>query len=209
MDVNNLEFKPNSNKSKEAQATTPAEARKVERVVQGEVKIRKKSEARKFADIFISEDISNVKEYVFTEVLVPAVKKAISDIITNGIDMLLYGGKGPVKRSSGASNVSYRNYYDQRRADDERRYNQPRTGGVYSYDEFSIPTRGEAEDVLERMCEAIDTYNIVSVADYYDLIGVTPKHTDHKYGWTNLRNAEIVRVRDGYIIQFPKALPIN
>ena len=42
-----------------------------------------------------------------------------------------------------------------------------------------------------------------------DLVGVTGNYTDNKYGWTNIRNAEVVRVRDGYRIKLPRALPID
>ena len=72
-----------------------------------------------------------------------------------------------------------------------------------------LETRGEAEDVLSRMDELIDTYGVVSVADLYDLVGISCNYTDNKYGWTNLRNAEPVRVRDGYMLKLPKALPID
>ena len=53
---------------------------------------------QKFADVFISEDVNNVKSYIVMDVLVPAIKKAISDIVTNGIDMILYGKLGNQKR---------------------------------------------------------------------------------------------------------------
>ena len=67
----------------------------------------------------------------------------------------------------------------------------------------------EAEDVLERMDELIATYQVVSVADFYDLVGVSGNYTDNKYGWTDIRNASVIRVRDGYMIKLPKALPLN
>lgn len=38
--------------------------------------------------MFISEDAGNIKSYVVLDVLVPAIKKAIADIVTGGIDML-------------------------------------------------------------------------------------------------------------------------
>ena len=85
----------------------------------------------------------------------------------------------------------------------------PRTRTGYNYDDIILETRGEAEEVLERMEELIETYGIVSVADLYDLVGITGNYTDNKYGWTNIRNAEPVRVRDGYMLKLPKALPIN
>ena len=59
------------------------------------------------------------------------------------------------------------------------------------------------------MDEIMEEYEIVRVADLYDLVGVTGEHTDNKYGWTNIRNAEIERVRDGYRIKMPRALPIS
>ena len=55
----------------------------------------------------------------------------------------------------------------------------------------------------------LETYGVVSVADMYDLVGITCNYTDNKYGWTNLRNAEPVRVRDGYMLKLPKAGPID
>ena len=60
-----------------------------------------------------------------------------------------------------------------------------------------------------RMDELMDTYGLVRVADLYDLVGITGNYTDNKYGWTNIRNAEIVRVRDGYMIKMPRAVPID
>ena len=59
------------------------------------------------------------------------------------------------------------------------------------------------------MNELIDTYDVVSVADLYDLVGKSCNYTDNKYGWTNIRNAEPIRVRDGYLLKMPKAGPIN
>lgn len=200
------DYRPNSHKSKEA-AQVPAERKKLDKVVSGDVTVKKKSSVHKFTDVFISEDVSNVKSYILMDVLVPAIKKAVSDIVTNGIDMILYGGNGSVKKRTNGSYISYNNYSDRRREDHSYGTTTTRTG--YSYDEISIPSRGEAEEVLTRMDELIDTYGIVSVADFYDLVGVTCNYTDNKYGWTNIRNAEVVRVRDGYKIKLPKALPLN
>lgn len=198
------DYKPNSHKAKAEAAVTE---KKVEKAVAGPVKVKKKSEISKLKDIFISEDAGNVKSYVIIDVLIPALKKAVSDIVTNGIDMILYGETGRNKRSSTASNVSYRSYYDRR--DDDRRYSSNRTVSGYSYNDIILETRGEAEEVLSRLDELIETYKVATVADLYDLVGITGNYTDNKYGWTNIRNAEAVRVRDGYVLKLPKALPIN
>ena len=65
-------------------------------------------------------------------------------------------------------------------------------------------TRRDAEEILNYMGDLIDEYRFVTVADLYDLIGVSGNYTDNKYGWTDISNAEIVRVRDGYVIRLPK-----
>lgn len=199
------DYKPNSQKSK----TEPKEERqKLEKVVKGTVKTKKKSELHKFADIFISEDVQNVKSYVFMDLIVPGIKKILFDIITDGADMFLFGGHGRHKKNTPSSSVSYRSYYDQR---DDRKYtdNRPKSRTRYEREDIILDSRGEAEEVLERMSELIDTYGMVTVADLYDLIGKSCEYTDNKYGWTNIRNAEAVRVRDGYMLKLPKALPIS
>ena len=58
------------------------------------------------------------------------------------------------------------------------------------------------------MDEMIEQYDAVRVADLYDLVGITGDYTDNKYGWTNIPNARVVRTRDGYKIEMPRALPL-
>ena len=59
------------------------------------------------------------------------------------------------------------------------------------------------------MIDVIEQYNVVSVLDLYDMVDMSAPHTANKYGWTNLRNADVVRVRDGYVIKLPKPFPID
>lgn len=179
--------------------------KRAEKIVRGTVKT-KKNNARKLTDIFISEDISNVKNYVLFDVIVPSIKKALYDSVVNSFDMILFGGRGSGRRST-ADKVSYRDYNSMSRRDDDRS-SRTRTNSGYSYDDIVLDTRGEAEAVLSRMDEIMEEYDIVRVADLYDLVGVTGDYTDNKYGWTNIRNAEVVRVRDGYKIKMPRALPL-
>ena len=200
------DYKPNSNRSK-AEKTKNNE-HKVEKIVTGKVKTRKKSGFDKFKSEIISDDAKNIKSYIFGEVLIPNIKRVISDMVTDGIDILLYGESRKGERRSPVNRVSY-NY----RSCYNDGYNSTRQRGSiytsYSYDDIILNTRGEAEDVLARMDELMDTYGLVRVADLYDLVGITGNYTDNKYGWTNIRNAEIVRVRDGYMIKMPRAVPID
>lgn len=198
------DYRPNSHRFKEEQKSTPE--KKVEKVVSGTVTTKKKN---RLADIFISEDIHSVKNYIVMDVLIPAVKDAIEDIITNGIRMILRGDTAAPRSKNGAHYISYNKYSSDRR-DDDRRYDTNRTRSGYSYDDVKLESRGEAERVLTHMDDLIETYGHVTVADLYDLVGVSGSYTDNKYGWTNIRNAEAVRVRDGkYVLKLPKAIPID
>ena len=155
----------------------------------------------------LGEDIQNVKSYIFMDVLVPAIKKAISDIVTDGISMILYGGTNRGKKgSSNASYVSYNSISDRR---DERR--EPSTQRVGPrYDDITLESRAEAEEVLARMDELISMYGSASVADLYDLIGVTSNYTDNNYGWTNLAKAGTERTYGGgYRLKLPRAIQIK
>ncbi|BDE86948.1 hypothetical protein CE91St42_14060 [Oscillospiraceae bacterium] len=196
------EYPSNSDKSKALAAGTD---RRVEQVVTGPVKVRKRSEAKKLADIFISEDAGNVKNYIFMDVLIPAVKKAISDIVTNGIDMILYGETGRSKRSSNVSRASYRDYSS--RPGDRRDYRAESM--PYDYDEIILPNRGKAQEVLDTLEEIIAKYDVARVADFYELVGITPRHTDNKYGWADISMARVIAVRDGYLIKLPRAAPLD
>lgn len=203
-------YTPNSHKYKEEQKNAATEEKRVTKVVKGPVKT-KKNEVRKFADIFISEDISNVKDYIFMDVLVPAIKKAVYDIVTNGIDMFLYGGSGRTKNNSTNNKVSYRSYYERKDGNNSgyRGSENVKPRNSFDYDDIIFDNRGEAEAVKQQMQDVIGRYGVVTVADLYDMADLTAPYTSQKYGWMDVSGAEAVRTRDGYMLKLPRAVPID
>lgn len=201
------EYKSNSHKARAERAADVPE-KKVEKVVSGPVKVKKKSGLSKAAGMIISEDAGNVGSYVVMEVLVPAIKKAVKDIVTDGIEILLYGEPRRDKRSGGinANYVNYSKYSSVDRRDSGYR-SEPRNR--LAYDDIVVDTRAEAEEVLSQMAALIDQYGVASIADLCDLVGIQHQYTDNKYGWTNIRNAEPVRVSNGWLLKMPKVLPID
>lgn len=195
-------YKPNSHKFKEAQAqaATQQEEKKIEKVIEGTARARKKSGIRKAMDNFISDDVPNIRTYVIKDVIVPTIKKIISETV----DMVLFGKSR--KSTPIAGRVSYNRFFEEPR----RQAAPVQTATSYSYSEVVVDSYGDAELVLSQMQDIIETYEQVSVADLYDLVGITGEYTDNRYGWTNISNAEIVRLRDGgYLLRMPKALPIK
>lgn len=199
-DVNRRNFPANSHKAKQEKR----EERKVEKVIKGSVIQKKKTLGRKMSETFLGDDSKNVVQYIIYDVLIPAAKSTISDMVSGGIEMLLFGetrGRN-TRRDKGKSYVSYSSYYknDDRTNRDRERSNRAR----HNFDDIILETRGEAEEVLSTLVDMIDDYGMASVADLYDAVGITSNFTDNKYGWTNLSSASVSRVRDGYLINLPR-----
>lgn len=196
-----FDYTPNSHKYKNEQK----ERQKPQKVISSEVKVQRKNGTNKFTDN-LKDDFSKVWDYIVNDVIIPSTKKAVSDIIKNGIDMILYPGSGrPSNSNIPAAKVSYINYSNPSYPQQQRPVNR----SAYSYGTIVYPNRGDAELVLSQMDAIMEEYDLVRVSDMFDLSGVTGSYTDNNYGWTDIRSAEIQRVRDGYVIKMPRALPID
>lgn len=209
MDEFRPKYKPNSHKFKEDAKSSLNEEKKIQKVVAGNVKTRKKSDIQKFTDVFISEDIGNVKNYILMDVLIPRIRDTVVDIIKNSVDMIFYGGaSGPSSKRSTVSKVSYSRYYNESGRRDYNSATKTRSG--LDYDDIIFDNRGDAEAVLSAMEDIIDQYGVVSVGDLYDLAEISTKnYAVNKYGWTDIRSATVFRSREGYMLKLPRALPLD
>ena len=198
---------PDNSHSAREQRQNPGQAeRKLEKVVNGGTKTRKKSEVKKFANIFVPEDTENVKSYILMDVIVPGIKNAIADVVS----IMLFGEAGHLGRSGRGdrSKISYQKYYRDDR-DDRRDYSRPRSAAGFDYDDILFETRGDADLVLDQLESAIANYGIASVADLYDLAGRGVKYTNNMQIWTNLNDAFVVRINNGYSLRLPKPVTDN
>ena len=200
-------FQPNSHKYKQEQKQKAAEgeSRKIQKVVSGTAKVKKKSEVKKFADIFIAEDWDTVKKFIVEDMLVPGVKRLTVSIIKNTAEMI-FGETGERDRfSSGArlGYISYDKYSSSRR--DERRDRGTKTRTRFDYEDVIFETRADAENARMQMEEVIEKYGFVTVSDLYDMADLSAPYTGNRYGWTNIRTAEPIRLREGgYILKLPR-----
>lgn len=203
--VSSEEFPTNSHKSKEEATKRVKESV----VIKGKVKQRKPSLGKRMSDSFLKEDSSSVFHYVLTEVLLPAAKDTLSDMISKGVEMLLYGSSGEGysgrRRDTNRTRVSYSSYYER----DKRDRAQPNRRAMHVFDDIIFDRRDEAEEVLTRLCDLVYEYGAASVQDFHDLVGITSSYTDQNWGWTNLATARVVRDRDGFTIRLPRTEEID
>lgn len=203
-EFNRDDYPSNSHLSKEEKK----EDKKIEKVVSGNVIQKKKSLGKKMAGVFLEDDTKSVWQYLLYDVLIPAAKATISDMVSGGVEMLLFGStKGrPNRRNNDKTYVSYSSYYDKpSRPTNGNNLNRARM----NFNDIILESRGEAEDVLTHLFDLVDRYGVASVADLYELVGIAGNFTDNKYGWTNLSSASVTRVRDGYLVNLPKPTPID
>ena len=192
--VNNRESSPDPNKT----ITT--------NVV--EKKSGKKSNMR-----LVSEDAKSVGSYVMIDIIIPKIKELITSGFKYAIDFIFYGSKGAKGTKPGIDTVSYSSYYT------GSSYQQPSTGysnpmapkqnTIFTIGDIVFPDREDADKVLLALQESIIKYGTATVADFYDFINKAHSYTDNKYGWKDLRDAEIIRVDGGFSIRFPKVIPID
>ena len=163
------------------------------------------------------DHMQQVGTYIIWDVLLPAAKSTISDIISNGIEMVLYGEPGTKRRGSrlhrdrDRSYVSYNSMYDRpgRRSRQQEPRGRDKGRSRHQFDDIIIESKPEAEEVLTVLVEAIEMYESCAVADLYEAVGLPTDFTDHKWGWFNLASAYVKRDRYGYSLVLPKPEPLE
>lgn len=147
------------------------------------------------------------------DVAIPAAKNAITDMVTQGIQQLLYGevdsrrrpSSGYTSYSSSSRDNRGRGYYESRRP--ERR--EPRQPKPTNVEDLVFDTRGDATDVIEFVAESIEQYGQVSVADLMSSVGIQPRYTDERWGWTTTDAFEIRQIREGWLVSADRPEPIK
>ena len=183
--------------------------KRVDKVVKGEVK-RRQSFGKMVRDSFIPEDVENAGSYILSNMIVPGIRDGFFSVLRGILDYWSGGVGGPkFTTSSGirTQRYSYNQLYNRRNAAPPESSSTP--AQRYAYDDIVVPTIAEAEEVIAALKDIIRVYQVARVADLFDLVGVTGSYTDNNYGWPNLDRAGYQRVSGGYLLTFPKAMPID
>ena len=205
-----IDVNPSAQKTREP----VSEKKQLKKIITGSVVTKKKSLGKKFWETFFGEgeNFSSVSQYVIHDVIVPAIKDLVADTVKGGIEMMLFGDtKGSRTRRDG--NRSFVNYggVNTSRDRDRNRFTQTNRRARHNFDDIVLESRGEAEEVLSVLVELIDSdYRQATVADLYNLVGVSANFTDDKWGWTDLSQASVVRARSGgYLLSLPKTVLLD
>lgn len=221
-DYNEIEVKEENLKKAIDGDEKKTEEREEKKQIVTKVKKRKKGLMERLVVGMLGPDgIPSITSYLGEEIVKPAIKGIIVDSITSGINMAMFGqnerrhtGYGHnvthKPRTNYAANYSRNNVQQPTLSHNHNSLRKPGTHARSSFvDEYILGDRNEALEVLDALQEQIMTYGTASVADYYDMIGVTSAYTDHKYGWDDLSNAMLAPARNGYVLKLPRAMVIE
>lgn len=217
-----------SNSHSNRREPTPEEPKKIEKVVQGEVVARKKPFFRRMRDNLLTNRADVVADHVFWDVILPGAKILVADGASSFIDRMIFGesstGRGRASTLIKGVTTSIGSYgglgMQQQHQTPYHRVSSPNPGmpqqmmthhgrATHNFKELLIPTRVEAEAVLDQLYKRIVEYNAVTVADLYELCGITPNWTDDKFGWTNIAGSGILRAGGGFVLDLPRPEPLD
>lgn len=205
----NIEHRKMPGNSYATRDEEPDDKKKQIEPVISNARVRKQGMIKRLTSSIVEDSVENAKQRAFGEIVVPGIKTLIFDTFVEVLSVVLFsdsrsGGYRP--RSSSipkrGDRTSYRDYYENRGS---RRESRRDTRDIpFDPDDIIVDTRAEAHVVLDEMDSIIEKYGQASVADFYDVVGVTSDWTDNRYGWTSLRNASIKPVRDGFMLVMPR-----
>lgn len=200
MDYTNMVGNPNKQ-------INPEDKAKTKKVVKTEVKEapeKEKGVIGKIIGLFIVEDLDSIKTFVKDEVIIPNVKRLVLSTFSDTFDFAT-GGVARSKLNKLKGDVlSYDKMYGDRMA-------RLRTNST-DVKSYFFETKEDADDVLEELLACIETYNKVTVGDYYSAVGRTSdsESTDWNYGWRYLGSAQIKHLPNGmWTLILPKPVVLN
>lgn len=209
-------YPSNSRKAQTQNATPPLKSvprpeKKVEQITIGPVARRKKPLGKRFAETFGGGNAQGVAIYILTDVLLPAAKDMIVDAGSQALERMIFGEtRGQTRTSANSrpyssSYTSYNRYSgnSHNRRPEPRQEMSRRAKANHDFDEIILDTRAEAQEVIDHLFLLVKDYEVATVSDLYEMVGITGSFTDEKWGWVDMRGAKITRVRGGYLLDLP------
>ena len=203
--MTNSEFPPNSETSKKVRT----ERKDITPVVSSGAVRRKKSLRKQFTETFVAGDAKTAARYSLFEIMLPAARNMIIETLQEGIEKLFNGEsrrRGSTSPQAGPTGyVSYNRYaMGGSRSTGPGRTMSRQARSRHNFDEIVMDDRIEAEEVIDKLFELVSRYESATVADLYELVGLSASHTDHKWGWTDLHGSGVSRIRGGYLLDLPE-----
>ena len=171
----------------------------------------KKPFGRRVLDVFLSDKVDDIGDYITYSVIGPGIKSLLFEMVNSAVSMMFWGDPNARSRrpsSGGGSNnrTAYDRMYEERRSSRER-YNRP----AYEVPDFIFDSERDAKDKLDDLYWYLDRYNVVKVADFYTVMDASPEGNFqvNSYGWKSLRDVDIYQTSEGWVFSMPRAISLR
>jgi hypothetical protein len=189
------------------------EREKLEPIVSSEDFVKKNDGPFKTFLRAMCNDADDMKHYVLHDVLVPGLKSTTLDVLSR----LFYNQGFTSSRKSVNSGTAYDKMFTQgskyhykpaRKTYAESPSRRAPINDDIKYDEIVFSNRDKAENFVRRLYSRIDMSEDVSIAEVYDLLGQRSDWTDANWGWNSKQAINIVKVPQGWYIDFDEPVQI-
>ena len=152
-----------------------------------------------------ADSLKGVGNYVLHDLILPGIRDMIQSVVVGGIERALYGESAPrpyrpytgystpARQNRPTGWTSRTNYSAPSPAQTVASPERPP-----SWADLIVPSRQEAEDVLQALLDMAERYGSASVGDLFSLAGMSTTHTDESWTWNaDQVNAGRVQMRRG------------
>ena len=165
--------------------------------------IKPPSLGQKIKRAFVANEVGDVKSYAIFEVVIPAAKRVIKDLIMNSIDMVFYGK--PMGRDRDRDRGTYYQYSrrvdrddrDRDRDRDRQRSEGRMDVGIRDLDRVRFEDKEDAIDALAYLFDNIEEYGVATVSDFLSNAGINTNPIHNKWGWYDLSGSSVREDPDG------------
>lgn len=190
----------------------PAATRPVKQVPKGVVSGAspvKRPATQRFLDYMFAESPKEIAKRVLTQTVGPRLKLSAYEAFDGMLSGLLFGGAGkpmggllqtPAMRGGG---INYAGISTGQSALQQAQLANQARPNVGNYRDLVLDTPDKAEILYANLIQLHNQYRMVTVADLWEMAGLTPEPSMNAYGWHSLEGARITKDLRGFVLQLP------
>lgn len=156
---------------------------------------------------FVVSDIPEVWEHLVIDVVIPTAKSMLTDMVTQGIQSLLYGNSAPKTRGSYVT-------YGSRSTSSYTRASSPvtsrsQTRSVDRIRDLEFESAQDLRDMLAFIAEVFDDREVLTVAELKEAAGLKVSYVDDRWGWGREANFRSIVDRGRQVLLVPSPEPLS
>lgn len=157
---------------------------------------------------FVVSDIPEVWEHLVIDVVIPTAKSMLTDMVTQGIQSLLYGNSAPKTRGSYVTYGSRSTSTSYTRASSPT-YSRPQRHTAERIRDLEFESNQDLRDMLAFIAEVFEDREVLTVAELKEAAGLKVSYVDDRWGWGPEAAFRSVVDRGRHVLLVPSPEPLS